>query len=535
VSRLLTVAAVAVLAAVVTAPLTGVIVVTTETPTDTPTDDGSLVKPGDRLQGVVGVQEAEVDGDIRERAFDLAFTEAETNASKAAAVSAQVSDLESRIASLENEREALRTARDNGSIDESEFRARMAVLAAEAATARRLANGTANATRQVPADALAEQGVDPESVQSLGRRASNLTGQEAAAIARSVAGNGVGRRVAGRNRPNVTGPPDGVPGRGNGNGTDRPGGGNGQGNATDRPGGGNGGANAIDRPGGGNGGRNAIDRPGAVGAVGLGEVPAGDATLLGSEVPAFVAPAGPADSPGPLAVTETEEGVPLFTVGLQPTDPASVTLQLTFDLTTDADRQAFETLQGDEDARADVRDRFQGRMASVADSAESRVDRDMTVSDAEISLSTSEDGDTGIVTLSVVWAELAGRAGDAARPNIAITEPFASGFTPSREFTVRVLAPEEYRLTRVNPAPMRQTNTSAAWAAGTSLEDFLLEFTPEEGTPLPSAVIEGFEPESPETTDDGGGLSGSALSVGVLLVVAVAIGGYLAWQRREAD
>jgi len=241
----------------------------------------------------------------------------------------------------------------------------------------------------------------------------------------------------------------------------------------------------------------------------------------------------PSTGPEPLAVTESGEDVPLFTVGLRSTEPARVTLRLTFDLTTDADRRAFETLQDDEEARTDVRNRFRDRMGAVADNAERRVDQDMSVSEAGISLATSPDGDTGIVTLSVAWTDLAGRA-DGEPPNLVITEPFASGFTPSREFTVRVLAPDNYRLTRANPEPMEQTETSASWAAGTSLNDFLLEFAPEGGTPLPSDALEAFEPASPapETSDGGGGPSSATLTVGGLLAIAIAAGGYLAWRRR---
>lgn len=500
--RLLTALVVVLLAAVVTAPIAGIVPATAETPTNTPEPDGPL-EPGDQLQSVVGVGEAEVGGDIEERAFALAFTDAETNSSKAAAVSERATSLANRIDRLEGRRDDLRAARDDGTIDESEFRARMAVLAARAETARRLAGSTANATRKLPAAALRQQDVDPASVRSLGRRASNLTGPELARAARSIGGNGVGRRIEGANRPNVTGPPPGVPGGGNGP-PDR-------GNGTDHPGGGDGPPDDDDQ----GGPPDDDDGPGG-----------------------FVLPPGALQSfeggSGPLAVTDDEEGVPLFTVGLRPDAPARVTLQLTFDLTGDTDRRAFETLQEDRSARADVRDRFQNRMQSVADNTERRVDRNMTVSDADISLATSDDGDTGVVTLSIVWAEIAGRAGDDAEPNLVITEPFASGFTPSREFTVRVLAPDNYRLTRVTPDPMRQSGTSAAWAAGTSLDEFLLEFTPRNGTPLPPTEIEEFEPSSPTvTTETGDGLSSAMLSIGVVIAVAVAIGGYVAWRRRE--
>jgi len=524
-SRRLTALVVAVGIATVAAPISGVVVISGATPTSTPGANGTTVMPGDQLQGVVGVHGAEIEGDIEERAFAVAFTSAETNASRATAVGEQVSDLRERLRRLEREKGQLRAARENETIDGSEFRARMAILAAEAGSARRIANETANATRQLPDAALQSQNVDRASVRGLGRRASNLTGPQVAAIARSVAGRGVGKRIAARNRPNVTGPPVGVPGNGPpGNDTGPPD----DDNDTGPP----------DDPGPLDVGTAQVHPPAATGvgpASLLSDRDPGHGTLDAGHASGFGWSGSFAGPPEPAATTRSGEGVPLFSVDLQSTGPANVTLQLTFDLSTDADQRAFRTLQDDEEARADVRTRFQSRMQSVANSSERRVDRDMRVTDSAISLSTTADGETGVVTLSVVWENLAGRSA-AARPNLVITEPFASGFTPSRQFTVRIVAPEDYRLTRVSPDPRDETNRSASWAAGTSLDGFTLEFAPPTGTPLPDDAIEDFQPTSPTAgPGSGGGPSLATLAVGGLMAIAVAIGGFLAWRRREAE
>lgn len=227
------------------------------------------------------------------------------------------------------------------------------------------------------------------------------------------------------------------------------------------------------------------------------------------------------------------ESVPLFAVTLEPNGSADVRLQLMFNLSSDSDRRAFETLREDEAAREDVMARFLSRMRSVANSSERRVERDMRVYDAAISLSTIADGGTGVVTLSVTWDNMAGIT-RADQPHLIVTEPFASGFIPSREFRVRIIAPDIYRLTSVTPVPASQENTSATWSAGTDLTGFTLVFSPETETPLPQETIDRFDPSSPTVTtaigDDGPGQTG--LVVGAVLV-AVAAGGYLLWRRRR--
>ncbi|MFB6295677.1 MAG: hypothetical protein ABEH66_02405 [Halobacteriales archaeon] len=586
------------------APIAGVAVVTADgASTPTPADEAA-VAPGDRLQAAVGVQRAEVDGDIRERSFGVAFTTAGTNDSKAAAVGALVEDLEARLGRLEQRKRELDAARDNGTISKSEYRAELTVLAARIATVRRLANQSAAASRRLPAAALERRGVDPASIRALGNRAANLTGPEVAAIARSVAGERTGKGLAGGNRPNVTGPPSGgpgggppggnvsgppgenggnesgPPGEGGGNESGPPGenggnesgpsaedGGNGQsneggGNESGSPG--EGGENTGGPPEGGGDGANAstagsnlpavpeywVGRAG-FGAIGvdshLAEFERSDGSLLlggtagsslfvgdrhGSPGVRDMAPAVPSS----VGRATAEEGEPLFSVDLRTEGSARVTLRLAFDLSTDSDRKAFRTMQDDEEARADVRDRFESRLQDVANNSERRVDREMRVDDAAIALSTNDDGSTGVVTLSVSWTNLAGRTDDA-DPHLVITEPFASGFTPSRQFSVRITAPDRYRLTTVRPDPDGQTNASATWEAGTKLTDFTLVFAPGSATPLPDEAVEEFQPRSPTVTTapENGSSSIVSLLVGVGIAVAIAIGGALLWRRRREE
>ncbi|WP_226011477.1 hypothetical protein [Halomicrobium salinisoli] len=174
---------------------------TTDTPTETPapteTPDGNAsnasVAPGAQLAGVVGVQGAEIEGDVQSRSFGIRVAQAASNESRAAVVAEQLGDVEQRLSELEDQRAELREARENGTLNEGEYRARAARLHAESRTVQRLANQSAGAAAGIPEQALAERGVNATAIQTLRERADELSGQETAAIARSIAGERVGQ------------------------------------------------------------------------------------------------------------------------------------------------------------------------------------------------------------------------------------------------------------------------------------------------------------------------------------------------------
>ncbi|WP_225332688.1 hypothetical protein [Halomicrobium urmianum] len=172
----------------------------TPTPTETPDENASnaSVAPGAQLAGVVGVQGAEIEGDVQSRSFGIRVTQAASNESRAAVVAEQLGDVEQRLSELEAEREELREARENGSLSEGEYRARAARLHAESRTVQRLANQSADAAAGIPTDTLTQNGINATAIQTLRERAGNLSGQETAAIARSIAGDRVGQPAGDR-------------------------------------------------------------------------------------------------------------------------------------------------------------------------------------------------------------------------------------------------------------------------------------------------------------------------------------------------
>lgn len=202
------------LVAVATVPVAGLaadagVVAQTENGTDA-NETSADISPGERLNGVLGVQGAEIRTEVDSRTFGLQIARAAGNESRAEVVAQHLATVQERIEALEQRKEALQRARENGSLSEGAYRAQIAEVAAETAGARRLANQSENASQGLPAELLEEKGINATAIQTLKDRASELGGREVAAIARSIAGPGVGKRPAG------AGPPEAAPVGGDG-------------------------------------------------------------------------------------------------------------------------------------------------------------------------------------------------------------------------------------------------------------------------------------------------------------------------------
>ena len=228
---------------------------TTETSTTEPpaSDGNTSVAPGERLAGVVGVGKAEVGGEVSARAFGYAFANASTNRTRAALIGRQVGDLDQRLATLRERQRVLRQAQSNGSISEGRYRAEMAQVVAQVRAVNRLTNESETAARGVPAEQLQRHGVNATAIQRLRSNAGELTGPEAAAIARSIAGPRAGNGMS-RGPPSEIFGPGAPPGQSPGPNVTAPGPGSRMENGsptndTDRPGGPDTGPATQDRPG----------------------------------------------------------------------------------------------------------------------------------------------------------------------------------------------------------------------------------------------------------------------------------------------
>jgi PGF-CTERM protein len=145
---------------------------------------------------------------------------------------------------------------------------------------------------------------------------------------------------------------------------------------------------------------------------------------------------------------------------------AVVTVTSTYDLTSDEEQQAFESLRNDEAARENASQRYAERLQMVAENANDEVDREMRVPADSADVSLEQRGDVGVVRLSATWENLAAVDGD----RLVVTEPFASGYETDRP--VVVVAPDGYEITNATPSPDSEGDATATWAAGTSLDGF---------------------------------------------------------------
>lgn len=170
--------------------------------------------PGERLAGAIGTERAAFDGDVGERSFGVALSRAETNESAAAVVRDRLDRIRTRLATLEERNGSLAASYENGSLSRGAYAAKIATLQAERASLARQLNATGVAVDRLPAAALHARGVNASAVQQLRDRADALGGPAVRALARSIAGPGIGdEHSEDRGREGIPGlAGDGLPG-----------------------------------------------------------------------------------------------------------------------------------------------------------------------------------------------------------------------------------------------------------------------------------------------------------------------------------
>lgn len=161
---------------------------------DEPGEDGahSVVHPGERMMGVIGAHEAELNSEVTERAFGLTIAQAATVDAQADIVAERLTENEARLDEIELRLQELRDQREAGEISEGKYQAQTARLEAERRSVERMVNQTAVVAEGLPVDMLEDKGINASAIMELRERASTLGGHEVRDIARSIAGNDVG-------------------------------------------------------------------------------------------------------------------------------------------------------------------------------------------------------------------------------------------------------------------------------------------------------------------------------------------------------
>jgi len=226
---------------------------------------GSNVTPGQQLSGVIGVQSSELESEVTEREFAVRVNRSKRASGKAALVADRVEELSEQVDRLKERRDRLREALRNDSISSGEFRAKMAILAANLSSTIRLINASESVSKGLPERVLRQKGINVSNIDRLRNVASDLTGREVSEIAREIGGSQTGQSIGGPspwagppNRSGSDGDDDDTTGEGDGgdDGDDTPGEGD------DTPGEGDGGDGSDNTPGEGNGSDDGDDTPG---------------------------------------------------------------------------------------------------------------------------------------------------------------------------------------------------------------------------------------------------------------------------------
>ncbi|RKD94016.1 hypothetical protein [Halopiger aswanensis] len=192
--------------AILAAPLGGATATPASSGTQETATDGSgeSIQPGAQFAGVVGVQQAEINGSMSERAYAAELAAAESNASKAAIIDERLAKTETRLTKLEQRLTALNESREAGELNDGRYRAEVAKTVAEIRSLERELAAVETSAADVPDGVLADRGVDRDAIRTLRERASELDGPETAAVARSIAGDGAGQAFGPERQP---GPP----------------------------------------------------------------------------------------------------------------------------------------------------------------------------------------------------------------------------------------------------------------------------------------------------------------------------------------
>jgi hypothetical protein len=207
-------------------------------------------------------------------------------------------------------------------------------------------------------------------------------------------------------------------------------------------------------------------------------------TTTGTIVATIVVLASLAGGAGAMAAQDDRT----FEVALDAEGDAEITITSTFDLSDEDKRQAFRSLKNDEATREQYATDWNDQLSIVADNASELTGREMTVTNPTVTASTTDGGDTGVIALTIEWTNLAAVEGERLR----VTEPFASGFTTDRQFSV--VAPEGYELTGSEPTPETTDSTSAAYPPRTNLSGFQVTAAPTDDSTGDGSSIPGFGP-----------------------------------------
>ncbi|MFC3478864.1 helix-turn-helix transcriptional regulator [Halobacterium litoreum] len=256
-------------------------------------------------------------------------------------------------------------------------------------------------------------------------------------------------------------------------------------------------------------------------------------------VASVVAPAAAATTPDE-AIGMPEEFDPdsvSLSAALQADGDADWQFTYRMRLTNENETAAFEELQDDVQANTSTYvDRFRSRITETVASAESATGRNMSVGNVSVSTrvnSLNEDS-LGVVTYSFEWGSFAAVEGDTVAAGDAL-----EGFYLDNETSLTVSWPDGYEAAEIDPEGERPREDAVVWSGplefGAGQPSVVVAPSDEETTTEDNTVDLTDTEGGPSDANSGGAPSLATLAGGLLVVLAVAGGGWLYWSRNGRD
>ena len=216
-------------------------------------------------------------------------------------------------------------------------------------------------------------------------------------------------------------------------------------------------------------------------------------------------------------------------------------------LRTDADLAAYREFQATfRNDTAAYESSFRDRIAPVVVDAAATTDREMRLADVTATTSIQRvPRRWGVVAYRFRWSNFSAAGPDG---SLRAGDVFAGGYYLAANDTLVVTAPQEYRVTRVEPSPDGREDGRARWTGQRSFADGrpLVVAAPPTPTASPTATLSPTATPSPSpsptatappttqatttpASDEGGG--GLVVPLAIVAVIALLVGGFAATGR----
>lgn len=147
----------------------------------------TATEPGAQFVGVVGAHREQHTGTVKEQTVTVRISRADSPREKAELVATIHQQNTQRLDKLAERRQAFARAYQNGTMSESEYSARLAILDVELRSVERVASRLEEAADGLSLSLLLDVGIDPADIDELRTRAQDMQGSDLTMIAPSFA------------------------------------------------------------------------------------------------------------------------------------------------------------------------------------------------------------------------------------------------------------------------------------------------------------------------------------------------------------